>query len=89
MGTWDWGILARRFSGGYGFRLGVGVGFDGISIFRGLAGGLQGFEAIDEDQDGAAEAWLRADLVRMLRRKPEQFTVGRPVHALATRVRCA
>ena len=37
---------------------------------------------------GAAEAWLRADLVKTLRRKdPNKFTVGRPVHALATRVR--
>lgn len=36
---------------------------------------------------GAAETWLRADLVKTLRRTPERFTVGRPVHALATRVR--
>jgi hypothetical protein len=36
---------------------------------------------------GAAETWLRADLVKTLRRSPERFTVGRPVHALATRVR--
>ena len=36
---------------------------------------------------GAAETWLRADLVKTLRRSPEQFTVARPVHALATRVR--
>jgi hypothetical protein len=36
---------------------------------------------------GAAETWLRADLVKTLRRTPERFTVARPVHALATRVR--
>ena len=39
------------------------------------------------DIPGAAEAWLRADLVKTLRRYPERFTVGRPVHALATRIR--
>lgn len=36
---------------------------------------------------GAAETWLRADLVKTLRRTPERFTVARPVHELATRVR--
>ena len=36
---------------------------------------------------GAAETWLRADLVKTLRRAPEKFTVARPVHALATRIR--
>src|SRR4051794_18547750 len=35
----------------------------------------------------AAETWLRADLVKTLKRSPEKFTVARPVHALATRVR--
>ena len=39
------------------------------------------------ENHGAAETWLRADLVRTLRRKPEIFTVARPVHLLATRVR--
>src|SRR5262245_34390524 len=42
-----------------------------------------------DEQPGAAETWLRADLVKTLRRKPELFTVARPVHALATRVRTA
>lgn len=36
---------------------------------------------------GAAETWLRADLVKTLRRSPDKFTVARPVHALAARVR--
>jgi hypothetical protein len=40
-----------------------------------------------EDAEGAAETWLRADLVTTLRRTPETFTVARPVHALATRIR--
>jgi hypothetical protein len=35
----------------------------------------------------AAETWLRADLVKPLRRYPQYFSVARPVHALATRVR--
>lgn len=39
------------------------------------------------DNTGAAETWLRADLVRTLRRSPDKFTVARPVHALATRIR--
>jgi hypothetical protein len=39
------------------------------------------------DSPGMAEAWLRADLVKTLRRKPDLFTVARPVHALATRIR--
>ena len=40
-----------------------------------------------EDAPGAAEAWLRADLLRVLKRRPEQFAVARPVHGLATRLR--
>lgn len=39
------------------------------------------------DAPGAAEAWLRADLLRVLKRRPEQFAVARPVHGLATRLR--
>jgi hypothetical protein len=39
------------------------------------------------ENPGTAEAWLRADLVNTLRRTPDQFTVARPVHALATRIR--
>jgi hypothetical protein len=39
------------------------------------------------DEHGAAEAWLRADLVKTLRRTPDRFTVARPVHSLATRIR--
>lgn len=39
------------------------------------------------DHPGAAEAWLRADLIKTLKRKPDRSTVARPVHALATRLR--
>jgi hypothetical protein len=39
------------------------------------------------DAPAAAEAWLRADLVKPLRRYPQYFSVARPVHGLATRVR--
>ena len=39
------------------------------------------------DAEGAAETWLRADLVKTLRRSPEKFTVARPAHLLATRIR--
>jgi hypothetical protein len=35
----------------------------------------------------AAESWLRADLVKPLRRYPQYFSVARPVHGLATRIR--
>ncbi len=44
---------------------------------------FQGFA----EHRGTAEAWLRADLVKTLRRQPDRFTVARPLHALATRVR--
>jgi hypothetical protein len=44
---------------------------------------FRGFSEVPE----AAEGWLRADLVKTLRRYPERFSVARPVHALATRVR--
>jgi hypothetical protein len=44
---------------------------------------FRGFPAAPE----AAEAWLRADLVKTLKRYPERFAVARPVHGLATRVR--
>jgi hypothetical protein len=44
------------------------------------------FRGFDE-AEGAAETWLRADLVKTLRRTPDRFTVARPVHALATRIR--
>lgn len=40
-----------------------------------------------DDAEGAAEAWLRADLVKTLRRSPDKFTVARPAHVLATRIR--
>lgn len=36
---------------------------------------------------GAAETWLRADLVNTLKRSPDEYTVARPLHALATRLR--
>src|SRR5262249_9410827 len=38
-------------------------------------------------QPGAAEAWLRSDLLRVLKKHPEQYAVARPVHGLATRLR--
>jgi hypothetical protein len=44
------------------------------------------FEGFEESR-GAAETWLRADLLRVLKRHPEQFAVARPVHGLATRLR--
>lgn len=44
---------------------------------------FQGFKALP----GAAEGWLRADLVYTRKRTPESFTVGRPVHLDAARVR--
>jgi hypothetical protein len=36
---------------------------------------------------GAAEAWLRADLVYTRKRDPNSFTVGRPLHLAAARIR--
>lgn len=39
------------------------------------------------DVPAAAEVWLRADLVKPLRRYPQFFSVARPVHSLATRLR--
>ena len=44
---------------------------------------FQGFKRLP----GAAEGWLRADLVYTRKRTPESFTVGRPVHLDAARVR--
>lgn len=51
---------------------------------------------LEEDSDhfegfapgtGVAETWLRADLLKALKRKPDQFIVARPVHLPATRLR--
>src|SRR4051794_7134254 len=39
------------------------------------------------DAPEAAAAWLRADLVKPLQRSPDHFSVARPLHALATRLR--
>lgn len=39
------------------------------------------------DEPGVAEAWLRADLLRVFKRAPEEFSVARPLHSLAARVR--
>lgn len=39
------------------------------------------------EEPGVAEAWLRADLLRVFKRAPEEFSVARPLHDLATRVR--
>jgi hypothetical protein len=44
---------------------------------------FQGFRGLP----GAADAWLRADLVYTRKRTPDSFTVGRPVHLDAARVR--
>jgi hypothetical protein len=46
-------------------------------------GNFGGFDA----EPGTAESWLRSDLLRVMKRHPEQFAVARPVHALATRLR--
>jgi hypothetical protein len=51
-----------------------------------IEGSETGFRQFAENP-GAAESWLRADLVKTLRRTPEKFTVARPVHALAARIR--
>jgi hypothetical protein len=37
--------------------------------------------------NGLADAWLRADLVKILKRKPDRFSVARPLHTLALRLR--
>lgn len=39
------------------------------------------------EEPGVAEAWLRADLLRVFKRAPEEFSVARPLHSLAARVR--
>lgn len=44
---------------------------------------FQGFD----DEPGVAEAWLRADLLRVFKRAPDEFSVARPLHSLAARVR--
>lgn len=44
-----------------------------------------GFEA----GTGIAEAWLRADLLRVFKRNKEEFSVARPLHLPATRLRNA
>ena len=36
---------------------------------------------------GAAETWLRSDLLRVMKQHPEQFAVARPLHGLAARLR--
>jgi hypothetical protein len=40
-----------------------------------------------EPGQGVAEAWLRADLLRVFKRQPDQFAVARPLHLPATRIR--
>ena len=49
---------------------------DGNEHFRGFRGASQ-----------ATESWLRADLVRPLKREPTKYTVARPLHAHAVRLR--
>src|SRR4051812_35999981 len=49
---------------------------DGNEHFRGF-----------KDAEHATEAWLRADLVRPLKREPTKYTVARPLHANAVRLR--
>lgn len=39
------------------------------------------------DAPAAADTWLRADLLRVMKKHPEQFAVARPLHALAARLR--
>ena len=40
-----------------------------------------------EPGTGVAEAWLRADLLRVFKRDPDLFAVARPLHLPATRLR--
>jgi hypothetical protein len=40
-----------------------------------------------EPGDGVAEAWLRADLLRVFKRSADEFAVARPLHLPATRLR--
>jgi hypothetical protein len=58
------------------------------SIAR-LANVLETSEAFEGFEVGSsvAEAWVRADLVKVLKRKPDRYAVARPVHLLATRLR--
>ncbi len=49
---------------------------EGNELFRGF-----------RDLPGASEAWLRADLVFTRKKDPDAFTVARPVHLDAARVR--
>ena len=49
---------------------------DGNEHFRGFA-----------DDSQATESWLRADLIRPLKREPTKYTVARPLHAHAVRLR--
>jgi hypothetical protein len=54
-----------------------------------LASELESSESFDGFEVGSevAETWLRADLVKVLRRSRDQYAVARPVHLLATRLR--
>ena len=40
-----------------------------------------------EPGEGVAEAWLRADLLRVFKRSADEFAVARPLHLPATRLR--
>ena len=55
---------------------------DLANLIEHQAAGFEGFHA-----GGIAEAWLRADLCKVPKRKPAEFTVARPVHELAARIR--
>jgi hypothetical protein len=66
----------------------MGIPFEGVAQVAALMErrreeGFVGFA----DFPGAAETWLRSDLLRVMKRRPEEFAVARPVHALAARVR--
>jgi len=55
---------------------------DLANLIEHQAAGFVGFH-----EGGIAEAWLRADLCKIPKRKPTEFTVARPVHELAARIR--
>jgi hypothetical protein len=55
------------------------------SLLEGDSGHFQGFTS----GTGVAETWIRADLVKIPKRYSDEFTVARPVHLPATRLRNA
>lgn len=55
------------------------------SLLEGDSTHFQGFAS----GSGVAETWIRADLFKIPKRYPDEFTVARPVHLPATRLRNA